>query len=672
MGHANDRAVDPAHVMTTTGVSPEADPAARLAATNALLQQVSALTITVDAGGYVTSFQDGEQIEEAVGHPLEDVLTPRQLRAEDGRNLTYPELPLVRALAGEVVVAFHCRRRARDGQDCLLRMAAVPIRSAEGDITGAMAIAEDITETWRLRRQLEERSALLDVLAKDAPIGFGFISWPDFRYEYANDALASIDGMTVAHMLGRTRADVLGEAATQLDLWCRQILETGQAMTGLEIEAEIAGKPGRRGHFLASYLPVYYASGEPRGLWIVVQDLTERRRQEAELQAALREAQTQRQVLEKLSERDRLLRLIGDNLRASLDASEVLRAITHALGASLGVGRVFYATVEPSAEAVNILTEYRREGTAPSLLGIRSMPAYRPVFQALARGETLVVRDTATDPRTSDKFEEIPESKLLRSVIAVPLREDGRWVSTLVVANSAPRFWTEEEVDLVEAIAERTRLAIENARLFQAERDKAQRLAEAFAETHHRVKNNLQVIASLLDMRLLDETEETPLSRQDLRRMIGNVRAIAAVHDFLSHNQEAMTVLARDVLKGLVPMASQTAGVTAGWQADDVVLSVKEGTALALILNELLSNAGKHGARRAQVSLRRDSNVCLLEVADDGPGFPQSFDPTHDAHQGLNLVTALAERDLQGQIRFGSAGAGGGRVCIEFMVNPSL
>jgi two-component sensor histidine kinase len=170
-----------------------------------------------------------------------------------------------------------------------------------------------------------------------------------------------------------------------------------------------------------------------------------------------------------------------------------------------------------------------------------------------------------------------------------------------------------------------------------------------------------------LDLRIMDDAE--PLSRTDLRGMVGQVRAIAAVHDFLSHHQAAMTVSAREVVKRLVPMVQQTTGLTATWQADDTTLSVQQGTALALILNELLSNAGKHGAQRAQVTLRCSPAGCLLEVGDNGPGFPSEFDLEMHAHQGLSLVVTLAERDLQGRIHIEND-ATGGCVHITFPASP--
>jgi two-component sensor histidine kinase len=129
-----------------------------------------------------------------------------------------------------------------------------------------------------------------------------------------------------------------------------------------------------------------------------------------------------------------------------------------------------------------------------------------------------------------------------------------------------------------------------------------------------------------------------------------------------------MTVSARELIKRLVPMAMQTAGVKATWQADEVVVSVQQGTALALILQELLSNAGKHGARTARVLLQCGGAGCLLEVADDGPGFPPDFDVGREAHQGLALIVALVERDLQGHIRFETGESGGGCVRIRFRV----
>ena len=115
------------------------------------------------------------------------------------------------------------------------------------------------------------------------------------------------------------------------------------------------------------------------------------------------------------------------------------------------------------------------------------------------------------------------------------------------------------------------------------------------------------------------------------------------------------------------------------------MLPTKAATALALAVNELVSNAVKHGhppeRRRGEdevrVRLSKHDRDVLLEVEDRGPGFPAHFDALAFAHIGLELVHSLVEIDLQGSLTFGNVAApavhvrcGGGRVTVRFPEEP--
>jgi two-component sensor histidine kinase len=85
-----------------------------------------------------------------------------------------------------------------------------------------------------------------------------------------------------------------------------------------------------------------------------------------------------------------------------------------------------------------------------------------------------------------------------------------------------------------------------------------------------------------------------------------------------------------------------------------LLLTSKQGTTLALILNELLSNAAKHALGRGnseplRISLSQEEPDLVLRVQDFGPGLPAGFDLSRDANVGLQVVRTLAERDLSGK-----------------------
>ncbi len=194
------------------------------------------------------------------------------------------------------------------------------------------------------------------------------------------------------------------------------------------------------------------------------------------------------------------------------------------------------------------------------------------------------------------------------------------------------------------------------------------RLQRAMTETHHRVKNNLQIIAAMLDMRLLEGERSVP--REEIHRLGTQVRTLAAVHDILTQEAkedgEAHTISSSEILEKLLPMIQETAGQREiHYDVQEVRLSVRQGTSLALVVNELVGNSLKHAAGRIDVSLHVAGDDAVLEVADDGPGFPDGFDPQVAANTGLELVDHLSRWDLGGEACFANRPEGGALVVIN-------
>jgi len=193
------------------------------------------------------------------------------------------------------------------------------------------------------------------------------------------------------------------------------------------------------------------------------------------------------------------------------------------------------------------------------------------------------------------------------------------------------------------------------------------RLRRAMTETHHRVKNNLQIISAMVDMQLMND--EATISAEEFRRLGSHVRTLAAVHDILTKESKetgaSQTISLREVLDQLLPIHQQTAPqcrITS--HIDDVSLSGRKGTSLALVVNELISNAIKHGKGRVEIIVAQEASEVLVTVRDDGPGFAEAFDPAVAANTGLELIDSLVKWDLAGQVLYGNQPQGGGQVIL--------
>lgn len=193
------------------------------------------------------------------------------------------------------------------------------------------------------------------------------------------------------------------------------------------------------------------------------------------------------------------------------------------------------------------------------------------------------------------------------------------------------------------------------------------RLQRAMTETHHRVRNNLQVLGALADYHILEGTPTVPVA--EMKRILVQIRALAAVHDLLTeeaHREGALDMLsARVLLERLLPLLTTvTGGREIEFEADDAALSSRQCGALALIVHELTVNALKHARSHVRVTFTIQGATGTLTVRDDGPGFPSGFDPDRSSHIGLNLVATVTRWDLGGTLSCETLQQGGAQVTV--------
>ena len=200
------------------------------------------------------------------------------------------------------------------------------------------------------------------------------------------------------------------------------------------------------------------------------------------------------------------------------------------------------------------------------------------------------------------------------------------------------------------------------------------RLQRSMRETHHRVKNNLQVITALVNIQQMQYKDHVPT--EELQRLTQHIKALASIHDLLTHqaqtDAEVSDISVREVMQKLMPTVQGLVGPRRiSFDVQDIRLPVRQSTTFAVLVNELVSNALKHGRGEIRVCFRVENNIASLEVMDQGPGFPVGFDPERAANTGLDLTDSLSRMDLRGSVRYENRPEGGARIVVEFPV-PSL
>jgi two-component system, sensor histidine kinase PdtaS len=195
---------------------------------------------------------------------------------------------------------------------------------------------------------------------------------------------------------------------------------------------------------------------------------------------------------------------------------------------------------------------------------------------------------------------------------------------------------------------------------------------QTIREIHHRVKNNLQTISSLL--RLQGRRLSSAEAREAIEESVRRIRSIALVHEILSResgDDVHFVDIAKPVVSMVQDMITSDHPIRFEVEGDGGELPAATATPLAVVLNELLQNAVDHAyppelnltsqPGRVRVTIDRNGTSLSLQVADDGIGLPPGFSAEEVGGLGLSIVRTLVTSDLTGEFSIVSGDGTGGR-----------
>jgi two-component sensor histidine kinase len=297
---------------------------------------------------------------------------------------------------------------------------------------------------------------------------------------------------------------------------------------------------------------------------------------------------------------------------------------------------------------------------------------------AILQDEPWILTDAGLDPRALAN-PLVAGDFGLRFYVGVPLRTgDGFNLGTLCVIDREPRTVTEQQLRMLRHLAAAVmdqmelrlaaRRAIGELSQVVAAKEAALQRSEILAkEIDHRLMNSLQLISGLL--RLQSRAAGSEAGGQ-LGLATDRVSAIARVHQHIYSSEGIRHVSCKPYLQRLcadlaamLPPGRQGALRVEGIEA---AISTAQIVPLGLIVNELVTNAIKHGEGTVTVSLEERAPAgYALSVADEGGGLAADFDPVAGS-LGMKVVSALV-RQLRGQLVWGNArGSGGARFTVLF------
>ncbi len=358
------------------------------------------------------------------------------------------------------------------------------------------------------------------------------------------------------------------------------------------------------------------------------------------------------------------LRQIARALSAAWDLDSTLDLIAHKTTEVMGVDSCTIYLLDPDGEALRLRasTGLAKRAIGRAILRVgEGMTGYavqinRPVW--------------ARDAQRHPYFKRVDEAEELnfQSLLAISMQIEDEPIGALNVQTIKPRDFSVDEVEMLSLIGDLAAGALVKARLYDRQKQQIEEM-EALAqenarlvtntavirEMHHRIKNNLQTVAMLMQMQIPDA--DSLDTRHVLETNMHRIHSIAAVHEVLS-GQGFRLVEVKEALEQIARMTVETMtapgqDVTIHVHGEPFALPSQEATALALVVNELVQNGLEHGLAgrehgRITVSLGRSSEELIILVRDDGMGLPPDWSPG----LGLEIVGTLVQDDLHGRIRF--------------------
>ena len=229
--------------------------------------------------------------------------------------------------------------------------------------------------------------------------------------------------------------------------------------------------------------------------------------------------------------------------------------------------------------------------------------------RALAEGRTMTVYDLRHSPQYASP--DLAKKEGLASMASVPLLVKNKKIGVLNCYTEKPHHFTDEEISVLTALGNHAAIAIEHAKLMVK--------SAIIQEMHHRVKNNLQQVASLLRLQMHYAGQRSV--EQVLTESLNRILAIASVHELLA--REDLDIISVKKIAASIVQATAQSIIAPGKhirmsiEGPDILLPSAQATSLALILNELVQNAVEHGFGDGS-----DEGEILIKLGEDAHNVP--------------------------------------------------
>ena len=315
----------------------------------------------------------------------------------------------------------------------------------------------------------------------------------------------------------------------------------------------------------------------------------------------------------------------------------------------------------------SVQNKFVMQGNLPRI----AMPNYFRLFET---EKIIITSDVYKDNKTAELLEFYLKPFNIRSLMDIPVRIEGEMIGVLCFEHTeTPREWNLQEQKFGLVIAQMISLALETSEKLKIRTQLEHSLSEQkvlLQEVHHRVKNNLAIISSLMNLQA--EKAKDDYHKRLFLESRNRLDSIAVVHELLyrskSYSDINFKFYIEEILENLsnsFDSADKQISIIKG--INDISLDVSTAIPLALIVNELVTNAYKHAFKGRkdgiiEISLMENNKRVFLRIKDNGPG----FDPgtTERSSVGLDILESLISQ-IDAKMTYSNSGGS----CYEISFN---
>ena len=279
-----------------------------------------------------------------------------------------------------------------------------------------------------------------------------------------------------------------------------------------------------------------------------------------------------------------------------------------------------------------------------------AMPVYFHLFET---EKIIITSDAFHEPKTAELLEFYLKPHDIQSLMDIPVRIEGEMIGVICFEHvGSPREWTLQEQKYGLVAAQMVSLTIETHNKIIAKQALEVSLTEQsilMQEVHHRVKNNLSIVASLMNLQADKSNDE--YHKQLFMECKNRLESIVTVHELIykakSYTQLNFKDYLNQIIKHISSSYSSIKNVRIEKDIKDVHIDISTAVSLALIVNELITNAYKHAFNMikegvVEISLFENNKQVFLTIKDNGSGFDKTVVSKNSI--GMDILNGLVEQ----------------------------